>query len=72
MAEKQEFCLNSRRWIIWMSMDSSIPWSCPYKTSIGSSCAGEECAYHQMREPTTGFKRKEKIIREIFGTNHND
>ena len=63
---EQDWCSNSRRWVIWMSMDSSIPWACPYKTSIGSSCVGEDCSYHQLRKPTANFKRKERIIREMF------
>ncbi len=68
MAEKQEFCWNSRRWVIWMTMDSSIPWTCPNKHNGGSPCIGSKCGYHEMREPTQAFKRRERMIREFYGT----
>ena len=66
MPDKQEWCSNSRRWIFWMSMDSSIPSTCPY--NIGNSgCAGERCGYYEMREPTEAFKRQERAIRQFYG-----
>lgn len=67
MNNKQEWCSNSRRWVIWMSMTSSIPWTCPHKHNIGSPCIGPDCGYHQMREPTEAFKRKERDIRQVYG-----
>ena len=65
--EKQEFCHNSRRWIIFMTMGNSIPSTCPYNDR-GGGCIGGDCSYHQMREPTESFKRKEQLIRAFFGT----
>lgn len=68
MNEKQEWCSNSRRWVIWMSMKSSIPWTCPHKQNIGSPCIGSGCGYHQMRQTTDHFKRTERDIRRFYGT----
>ena len=69
--DREEWCSNSRRWVIWMSMDSSIPATCPYNIA-NSGCAGEGCGYHQMRPPTRAFKDRERLIREMFGTDERD
>lgn len=61
----EEWCSNSRRWVIWMTALSRIPSTCPYNFH-GKGCVGKECGYYQMREPTTDFKRTERRIRAAF------
>lgn len=63
---KQEWCSNSRRWILWMSMNSSIPKTCPYNIA-NSGCAGPGCGYYEMKEASAGFKRKHQMHQDLFG-----
>ena len=63
--DREEFCWNSRRWVIWMAMLNSIPSTCPYNIA-NSGCAGGSCGYHEMRKPTKHFKRVEQGVRRMY------
>ena len=65
-AEKQGFCLNSRRWVFLIDING-LPKSCPYRGHEGRNfCYGEAgCAYHEMRPLSKYAQRKIKAIAEM-------
>jgi len=57
---KELFCLNSRRWVVFMDLDhGKYPATCPYD----GAC--HICGYSTKKEATAYFRRKEKILKEI-------
>ena len=60
MTEKLSFCTNSRRWLVFETMN---PRSCPYEKERCPGC----CGYYQEREPTKYVLRKMKILKSMFG-----
>ncbi len=60
---KEEYCLNSRRWVLFML--SRPPKTCPYSTrQNGYQCVGKKCGYYAIRLRTSSFESKEK---KLFG-----
>jgi len=60
---KLAFCLNSKRWLVFMDLRGSYPKTCPCR----GRCYEEHCGYIEEREPTSYFKRRERIIQSYFG-----
>lgn len=58
--EKQAFCLNSRRWLVFMDLFMNYPSTCPHE----GDCDG--CGYFQLREPTKYLKKKERDLKEAM------
>lgn len=63
--EPQEFCWNSRRWVLLMIAGRGIPSTCPYNIA-NSGCKGESCAYHENRLPSRYFIERWGFL-ESFG-----
>ncbi len=60
-AAKEEYCLNSRRWVCFMI--PRPPKTCPYLGNEGAThCVGDHCGYYEMRKPTKSFIRKHEIL----------
>lgn len=56
MSEKQGFCTNSRRWLVFMDLIGRYPSTCPYD----GDC--DRCGYFKEREPTSYVLRKMKLV----------
>lgn len=58
--EKQGFCTNSNRWLVFMDASGSYPKSCWRE----GDC--DNCGYFKERTPTSYLKRKNKLLKEAF------
>ncbi len=62
MSDTYAFCLNSRRWVIFMDLVGP-PRSCTYIGQQGRvSCVGERCGYYEERPPTAYLKQALTIL----------
>jgi hypothetical protein len=59
---KAGFCWNSRRWIVFFIASGGSK-SC-HLQPVGSQC--DQCGYYEPREVTEHYKRKDRIICELF------
>jgi len=61
---KEEFCLNSKRWINLMALKGQPPKTCPKRKDNFLTC--EYCAYYQMREKSKYLKNIYNHIKNIY------
>jgi hypothetical protein len=61
---KDEFCLNSRRWIKFMAYKGKPPTICPHREDNFVEC--KNCSYYEEREITYYKKYTEEKIWKKF------
>jgi len=52
------FCLNSRRWLLFMNLDNKYPSTCIYD-AIDGDC--DNCPHFTEKKVTAYFKRKWRV-----------
>jgi hypothetical protein len=58
---KEEFCLNSKRYITTMALKGQPPKSCPRQEDNFSTC--EYCGYYELRAVSKYKVRKDNILK---------
>ncbi len=66
MIEKQEFCWNSRRWVLLMMVGRGIPSTCPHACpQNGRTCIGPSCGYHEDRPESRYFAERWGFLKTL-------
>lgn len=61
---KDEFCLNSKRWIKTMTWRGKAPKTCPKREDNFKTC--QDCGYYQIREKSRYLLYMEKKAKDFL------